>query len=225
MIIENIVSKEVLVELIDHFESREDQHNHTMGMEKLDDPWSMPEVSGLLRPILDQYIDTSTNVGDTYFKHFRPYFPHADNNNEFDTINALIPLQRSHTHRNRPVQRNQYFVVFDQINTQSSGATWLGEHVLPGEFQHNKKRTFPGTDSIVSGATSEEINEELYNIYLRSPNKPRELFCGLSIDQAYRWVPGDIIMFNSNQIHCSGTMHCDWKLGLSLRFKGSMEYK
>ena len=218
MIIENIVSKEVLVELIDYFESRED-HDHTMGMEKLIDPWSAPEVSEVLRPLLDQYIDISTNVGDTYFKHSRPYFPHADNNNEFDTINALIPLQRSHT------QYNQYFVVFDQINTRSNGATWLGEHVLPGEFQHNKKRTFPGTDPIVCGTTSEEINEEIYNVYLRSPNRPRELFYGLSIDNVYRWVPGDVLIFNSNRIHCSGTMHCDWKLGLSLRFKGSLEDK
>ena len=219
MIIENIIGKEVLVELIDHFESREDQHKHTMGMGKLNDPWRMPEVSELLRPILDQHIDISVNVGDTYFKHLRPYFPHADNNGEFDTVNVLIPLQMSHT------QRHQYFVVFDQINTQSSGATWMGEYESPGEFHYNKKRTFPGTDSIVSGATSEEINEELYNIYLRSPNRPRELFYGLSIDQAYRWVPGDIIIFNSNQIHCSGTMKVEWKLGLTLRFKGSLEDK
>ena len=219
MIIENIIGKDVLVKLVDYFESREDQHQHIMGMEKLNDPWSMPEVSELLRPILDQYIDISTNVGDTYFKHPRPYFPHADNNSEFDTVNVLIPLQMSHT------QYNQYFIVFDQINTQSSGATWMGEYESPGEFDYNKKRTFPGTDPIVSGTTSEEINEELYNIYLRSPNFPRELFYGLSIDQAYRWVPGDMIMFNSNQIHCTGTMHCDWKLGLSLRFKGLLENK
>ena len=229
MIIENAIGGELLGILIDNFESREDQHTYTMGMEKLSDPWHLkctqfsnytsPKVSELLTPILDQYIDTSVNVGDTYFKHRMPYHPHADNNSEFDTVNVLIPLQRSH------MLQNQYFVVFNQINTQSSGATWMGEYKTPGEFQFNKKRTFPGTDSTVSGTTSEEINEELYNVYLRSPNRPKELFYGLSIDQAYIWFPGDIIIFNSNQIHCSGTMHCEWKLGLSLRFKGSLTDK
>ena len=41
MIIENVISNEVLATLIDNFESREDQHKYTMSMEKLDDPWHL----------------------------------------------------------------------------------------------------------------------------------------------------------------------------------------
>ena len=226
MIVENIIETKIIDRLIKYFEFEckfdigfSPKHQLTMGMEKVIDPWSIPMVRDLLDPTISHYIDTSDNVGDTFFKHTDPYFPHADNNNEFDTVNVLIPLQRSHT------QHNQYFIVFDQTNTQNSGATWMGEYDVPGEFQFNKKRTFPGRDTIVSGATSEDITEELYNIYLHAPNRPRELFYGLSINQAYDWVPGNMIMFNSDHIHCSGTMHCDWKLGLSLRFKGSLTDK
>ena len=229
MIIENVISNEVLATLIDNFESREDQHKHTMSMEKLDDPWHLrcsaypnyttPEVSDLLKPILDQYIDTSTNVGDAYFKHFQPYFPHADNNNVFDTINVLIPLQLS-----SPTEE-QRFVVFDQTNTQQSGATWLGGYDRPGNFQHNKKRTYPFHDSNVAGCVSEYVDQDIYDAYLKTSSRSRELFRGLSIDQVYRWSPGDVIFFNSNQIHCSAIMKVKWKMGLSLRFKGSLEDK
>ena len=108
MIIKNVIGIGSLNVLISNFEIREDQHEYGMGMEKLSAPWWIPGVSELLRPILDQYIDTSINVGDTYFKHYLPYFPHADNNNVFDTINVLIPLQLSSP------SEEQHFVVFDQ---------------------------------------------------------------------------------------------------------------
>ena len=246
MIIENVISDELLGILIDNFESREDQHKHTMGMEKLEDPWHLkcarfsnyttPEVSELLTPILDQYIDTSVNVGDTYFNHLIPHFPHADNNNAFDTINVLIPLQLSSP------SAKQYFVVFDQVNTQQGGATWLGDvedhaadvlaiweankdYDRPGDFQHNKKRTFPGSDSIVAGCVSEDIDQDVYDTHLKTSSRPRKLFEGLSIDRVYRWSPGDVIFFNSNQLHCSAKMLVKHKLGLSLRFKGSLKDK
>ena len=219
MIIKNVIGIGSLNVLISNFEIREDQHKYTMGMEKLDDPWHVPGVSELLRPILDQYIDTYTNVGDTYFKHYLPYFPHADNNNAFDTINVLIPLQLSSP------SEEQHFVVFDQVNTQQSGATWLGSYDRPGNFQHNKKRTFPGSDSTVAGCVSEDISQDMYDTHLKTSSRPRKLFKGLSIDRVYRWVPGDVVFFNSNQLHCSAKMSVKWKLGLSLRFKGSLEDK
>ena len=31
---------------------------------------------------------------------------------------------------------------------------------------------------------------------------------------------GSLIIFDSKHLHCTGKMLCDWKMGLSLRFKG-----
>ena len=42
---------------------------------------------------------------------------------------------------------------------------------------------------------------------------------GVALD----FTPGNLIMFDSKYIHCTGKMNCKWKVGLSLRFKGSFE--
>ena len=37
------------------------------------------------------------------------------------------------------------------------------------------------------------------------------------------YAPGNLIIFDSKYIHCTGKMKCEWKMGLSLRFKGNFE--
>jgi len=66
--------------------------------------------------------------------------------------------------------------------------------------------------------TNKSIPNKFYNKYL-SNNYPEDLFWGLSPAGVFEWKPGNIMMFDSRHIHCTGKMNCDAKLGIALRFE------
>lgn len=205
----NVVSSDTLDTLIQFFEINTHLYKDTMGMLKISSPWQY--VQKILDPLLSQYFDTSSNLGDNFYKHSFPYFPHIDSFGNKNSYNVLIPLKLS-----QPV--NQKFIIFDQYCTDYSGATWLGNIWKPeGDFEANKKREFPYKDADVVGCTGKPVDPDLYKD-LQYDYRNKEMFFGLT-GTAYDYTPGDILIFPSNSIHCTGKMECEWKMGLSLRFE------
>ena len=205
----NVVPNNILYDLINFFDDNTHLHRETMGMTKISTPWK--HVNKLLNPLLSKYFDTSKNLGDNFYKHNFPYFPHIDSAGNKNSYNVLIPLKLS-----KPVE--QKFVIFDQHCIDYSGATWLGNIWKPeGDFESNKKREFPYKDPDVIGYTDNPIDPKLYDI-LKYDYRNEEMFFGLT-GIAYDYTPGDILIFPSNRIHCTGKMDCEWKMGLSLRFE------
>lgn len=204
-----VIPIHIIHTLLDFFETNTHLYRDTMGMTKISNPWQY--VDHILNPILSAYIDTSKNLGDNFYKHSFPYFPHIDSCGNPNSYNVLIPLKLSD-----PV--DQKFVIFDQYCTDYTGATWIGNIWKPkGNFESNKKREFPSLDPDVVGCTDKPIDPTLYDI-LKYDFRNEEMFYGLT-GTAYDYSPGDILIFPSNQIHCTGKIECKWKIGLSLRFE------
>lgn len=206
---ENILSQEIVDELLSFFHSNSHLHYDTMGMTKISKPWDY--VQDILQPVLYKIIPTDKNLGDNFYKHNFPYFTHIDSNGNPNSYNVLIPLYVDNN-------EDQKFIVFDQYCTDYSGATWLGDIWKPeGDFSSNKKREFAYKDPTVVGCTENPVDAELYDV-LRFDYRNEEMFFGLT-GVAYDYKPGNILIFPSHRLHCTGKMLCKYKIGLSLRFE------
>lgn len=206
---ENILSQEIVDELLYFFNSNSHLHYNTMGMTKILNPWTYTEK--ILSPVLSKILPIEKNLGDNFYKHNFPYFTHIDSNNNPYSYNVLIPL---YIHDNK----EQKFVIFNQYSTDYSGATWIGNIWKPaGDFETNKKREFPYKDPTVFGCTNEPVDPSLYEI-LKYKYRNEEMFFGLT-GVSYDYKPGNILIFPSNRLHCTGRMFCYYKIGLSLRFE------
>jgi hypothetical protein len=212
-IIENLIDKKIIDEILDFFHNNEHLRVKHMGMDKLEAPWDYPVVNQLSEIIKD-YVDVDKCLGDNIFKHNFPYFPHVDIDERYPIVNFLIPLY---------VENNtqQHFVIFDQYVTDNMPRTWTGNLKFKKEFGKNKATSFIYNDKNVNNITDNEIDEEFYLKYLDQDYRDRELFQGCS-GVAVEYKPGNVIMFDSKHIHCTGKMTAEYKMGLSLRFEGSM---
>lgn len=210
---ENAIPLNVIDEILDFFHSNKNLVKNDNYMEKINNPWSYPVVKKL-KTILDNFIDTSYNVGDNIYKHSYAYFPHTDNDQEFDTINALIPLYVDGNYK-------QPFVIFDQQINTNHAKTWMITEDISTEFSRNKvNKDSIFNDTDVIGCVDKEIDDNLYAA-LENPFRPKELFYGLT-GTVVDYKPGNLILFDSKYIHATGKMQAKYKIGLSLRFKGQM---
>lgn len=203
----NIISVDIIEELISFFWNNKDKHCSTNTMLKLNLPWQ--GIKEFLEPVLSNIIDTRNNLGDNYFHHKYSYLPHSDYHTK-ESYNVLIPLELEN------VADDQYFIIFDQLFLHE-GRTFCGNMEIP-EFDYNKTYKGKIKNEDASKLTNEDINLQFYQTYLQSEKRPLDLFWGLS-GNAFKWIPGNVIVFNSRHIHCTGKMNCDAKLGLSLRFE------
>lgn len=215
-VLSDVIPLSVVSVLVDYFNNNVHQHRTTNSMTKIDQPWTIPFIKNNLYKILNTYVDVDLpNLGDNLYKHSFPYFPHVDLENGYPCFNCLIPL---HLSDNKP----QHFVIFNQfVNDTNNGKTWLGNFSLDGNFEANKKRKFPYNDPIVENLTTLDIDQEFYNTYLDHEYRDRELFKGMT-GIATNFKPGNLILFDSKYIHCTGKMNNKYKIGLSLRFKGKL---
>ena len=212
---EDVFNQKIINSIIDYYNNYFDDVHFTNGMYKIENPWSLEIVKQNIKPVLSKFFNTDLeNIGDNIYKHNDPYFPHCDTSIGYPCFNVLIPLKVDK-------DLEQKFCIFDQyINDFSSGATWLGRwYAAAKEFEHNKKRRFPYKDNIVENKTQNDIDEDFFTKNLEHRGRDRLLFKGCS-GVAVDFKPGSLIMFDSKHIHCTGKMVCDWKMGLSLRFKG-----
>lgn len=217
-IYENVFDQTRIDTIVEYYDNRFADTHLTNGMYKIEDPWNLAIVQENIKPVLSSYFNTDLeNIGDNIYKHNDPYFPHCDTSVDYPCFNVLIPLK---VHNDL----EQKFCIFDQyINDFTSGATWMGKwYAAASEFEHNKKRRFPFKDSIVENKTDVDIDEEMFTKCLEARGRDRLLFKNLS-GIAVDFTPGSLIIFDSKHIHCTGRMDCDWKMGLSLRFKGEFD--
>lgn len=210
----NVIPKNIIDEILTFFNTNISLRENKNYMDKINDPWSY-NVVNQLEPILNKFINTEKNLGDNIYKHSYAYFPHTDTHPEYDSINALIPLF---------IQGNNYqpFVIFDQYCVNPKAKTWMISEDTNTTFEKNKvERQKISEDNQVIGCTNKPVDSYLYENFLKNNHRPESLFYGLT-GTAVTYKPGNLILFNSKYIHATGTMQAKYKIGLSLRFKGTL---
>lgn len=187
-------------------------HYTTRGMEKLSLPLGDAVFSQWVKELIEKRIGITepyTIVGDNFYKHNHSYFPHCDAVEENAWMNIVIPIHQWYRFG------DQKFIVFDQT-WAGRNATWMGNFEFEGDFDSNKKRTQrPCDDEFFQGGTGQPLPDEIWN-HLDKKYFTQDYFHSMS-GTAYDWVPGNIILFDSNHIHATGRMQSTFKLGISIR--------
>lgn len=164
-----------------------------------------------VRNVIDYLgMDPDSLVGDNFYKHKWPYFPHTDapKKNSQKYLHFVIPIEKG-------FKEDVFFIIFDQ-RSKIGNSTWLCHSNLDIQFEYNKVIHGDFTENDIEGYVKDGIDIEFANKYLPYP---LDWYQGLS-GNAYKWEPGKIINFPSNHIHCTGKMPSDtFKLGLTLKFK------
>jgi len=208
--LKNIISNQILDYLINYYDSKE--HYVTFGMEKLSIPYEDKEFMSVIDDILQNKIGINEKykvIGDNYYRHSQSYLPHCDAINDKAWLNIVIPLQQ---YNPNGIQK---FIVFDQ-KWLGRNLTWAGNLQLAGDFSSNKKTNQRPVDGeFFKDGSDKELPENLWNEFNKN-NFDKDYFYSMD-GTAYDWIPGDVIVFESQHIHATGKMQSLRKLGLSIR--------
>ena len=210
-VLEDVVDQHIIDNILKLYNNNKDKRVVENYMDKLNFPWQYEEVKEL-KSIIDPYVDTTESIGDNIYQHQYSYFPHVDLSGSYPCVNVLVPLQSN---------IDQHFVIFDQYVDEYVPKTYLGNFKLDVDFKVNKMQTFMYKDTTVKNLTNKPINDSFYSQYLDYDLVDKELFYGMT-GVAVKFKPGNIIMFDSKHIHCTGKMSSDFKIGCSLRFTGTL---
>lgn len=220
-VIENAIPLDVCNYIKNFFENRTDLHvvkSNNPNVIKINHPWKL--LKDVLDPVFSKYFITNNGNGGNIYKHTNVYTTHVDSFEAHQMINALLPIYVP------PSNEQQHFVVFDQWVDNGFGQTWYGDRQdikQHGDFDFNKKLAqTPYDDPRVYDKTNDDINKDFYSKYLDASCHKQEYFKGLT-GVAYPFIPGNLILFNSNQLHTTGKLMSDWKMGLHINFDGSLE--
>jgi hypothetical protein len=220
-VFENVIPLEVCDYIKHFFETRVDLHvykDNNPNVIKINQPWN--HLKSILEPILSNHIEITEANGGNIYKHSNVYTTHVDSFENYQMINVLLPVYLPDN------ITTQHFVVFDQWVNNGFGQTWYGDRVdikNNGDFDYSKKiANIPFNDDRVHDKTTKDIDDTFYQNYLEYPSHKKEYFKGLS-GKAYSFLPGNLIFFNSNQLHTTGKLTVPWKLGVHISFKGSLD--
>lgn len=218
---ENVIPLEICNYIKDFFETRTDLHvikQNNPNVIKINNPWK--HLKDILDPVFSQFFKTNNGNGGNIYRHTNVYTTHVDSFESHQMINALIPIYTV------PTTELQHFVVFDQWVDNGFGQTWYGDRPdikNNGDFDFNKKISeIPYNDTRVYNKTDKDIDLNFYSKYLDFICHKPEYFKGLT-GTAYPFVPGNLILFNSNQLHTTGKLLGDFKIGLHINFDGSLD--
>ena len=185
---------------------------------KINKPWK--HLHEVLDPILSKYFKTNKGQGGNIYKHKNLYSLHVDSDEPWQLMNVNIPI---HLEVDNPKQK---LIIFDQYTENGFGQTWYGKRKdikKNGNFDFNKKVPLtPYEDDKVYDCIDQPIDTKFYSDYLDFANHTPELFYGLT-GTAYDFTPGNMIVFNSNNIHSTGKLIGPWKMGLLIQFEGTLE--
>ena len=195
--LEDAVSQDIVDELIEHYESGGDYD--TISMKKSSALSTMKILENI------DAIDTDRIQIAHFYKHKAPYYPHSDFH-FIEKENIVLPLQVTDG-------LNPYLVIFDQYYNDDA-CTWTGTSKV--KFKINTGLEGRPYDSNITNKTNAPIPNYLYNKYLNW--QPKDFWFGLS-GQPFEFKPGNMIQFDSTRIHATSTMHCQEKLGLTIRYK------
>lgn len=220
-VFENVIPLNVCEYIKDFFDTHPELHvikPNNPNVIKINHPWK--HLNTILDPIFSKFFKTQNGNGGNIYKHTNVYTTHVDSFEPHQMINALLPIYVP------PSVEQQHFVVFDQWVENGFGQTWYGDRTdinEHGDFDFNKKLAqTPFNDQRVYNKTTDAIDQDFYKKYLDySCHKP-EYFKGLT-GTAYEFKPGNLILFNSNQLHTTGKLVSDWKMGLHINFDGSLD--
>jgi hypothetical protein len=220
IVFENAIPIEICNHIREFFDARDDLHvykENNPNVIKINSPWK--HFQDILTPVLSKYMRITRGHGGNVYKHKNLYTTHVDSHDEYQTVNVLIPIYV-------PGDNVQHFVVFDQWMDNGIGRTWYGDREdiqENGDFDLNKKSaSIPYLDPLVHDKTSSDIDPEFYSKYLEYPKHKMEYFKGLT-GTAYEFKPGNLLIFNSNNLHCTGKLTNPWKMGMFINFDGSIE--
>jgi len=215
---ENSIPLEVCNYIKDFFDTNTDLHikkPNNPNVIKINSPWT--HLKDVLDPILSKYFKTNKGQGGNIYKHSNLYTTHVDSEEPYQLINALLPIYLPDD------SIEQHFIVFDQWVDNGFGQTWYGDRDVKYNFDRNKiLQSTPYTDDRVYDKTNEEIDKDFYDKYLTDGKHKPEYFKGLT-GTAYNFKPGNLILFNSNNLHCTGSLKGPWKIGLHINFEGSLQ--
>lgn len=216
----NVIPLEVCNYIKEYFDNHTELHinkPNNPNVTKLNAPWE--HFGSILTPILSKYMKITRGYGGNVYKHTNLYTTHVDSHDPHQTINVLIPIYTPDSND------NQHFVVFDQWMDNGIGRTWYGDRVDTAtntDFDLNKKSSMtPYTDDLVHDKTNNDIDPLFYKTYLEYPKHKPEYFKGLT-GTAYDFIPGNLILFNSNNLHCTGKLVGSWKMGMFINFDGAL---
>ena len=217
----NAIPLEVCAYIKEFFDTHQELHvnkPNNPNVTKINSPWS--HLGHVLEPILNRYFKTVNGQGGNIYKHKNLYTIHVDSEEPYQMINCLIPVYVTSN------EEDQHFIVFDQWVENGFGQTWYGDRPkLQGEtdFDRNKKIWMtPFNDDRVYDKTKEDIDASFYQSYLEFDDHKPTYFKGLT-GKAYAYRPGDLILFNSNQLHCTGRLVGPWKMGVLINFEGRLD--
>lgn len=220
-VFENVIPLSTCEYIKDFFDTNTELHvvkPNNPNVVKINHPWK--HLKTILDPIFSQFFNTRNGNGGNIYKHTNVYTTHVDSFEPHQMINALLPIYLP------PCDESQHFVVFDQWVDNGFGQTWYGDrHDIKdhGDFDFNKKvAQTPFNDPRVYNKTDLDIDSEFYSKYLDTNCHKPEYFKGLT-GVAYEFKPGNLILFNSNQLHTTGKLAAEWKMGLHINFDGSLE--
>lgn len=208
-IIENFVDKKLNEYLLGIF--NREIHYNTRTMEKASLPMQDAEFVDCINEIISSVTGAKDYliVGDNFYRHAISYFPHCDAIEDSAWMNIVIPLRLENS------RGQQKFIVFDQT-WQGQNATWVGNLKLEGDFYSNKKISQRPCDSdLLQQRTNADLPMDIWQ-HMDSKYFNRDYFYSMS-GRAYDWTPGNIIVFDSQHIHATGQMQCEFKTGLSIR--------
>lgn len=218
---ENSIPLDVCKYIKDFFDSHPELQVHKPNnpdVIKINSPWS--HLHEILNPILSKYFKTNKGQGGNIYKHTNLYSLHVDSDEPWQLMNVTIPI---HLEKAEPKQQ---LIVFDQWTDNGFGQTWYGERKdikKHGDFDRNHKIPMtPWQDERVYDCVDAPIDEKFYNKYLDFANHTPELFYGLT-GTAYDFTPGNMVVFNSNNIHSTGKLIGPWKMGLLIQFEGTLK--
>ena len=208
----NILSKEELEYFIDYYDSHD--HYLTRGMEKLLIPFGDTEFIAIIDNIIQTKIGVSDQykiIGDNFYKHEFSYFPHCDATNKKAWLNIVIPLKQYDQFG------DQKFIVFDQTWI-GENMTWVGNANIGLDFRSNKKTDQRPIDGeFLTNSTNTKLPDEIWQ-QMDHTYFDQDYFYSMS-GTSYDWIPGDIVIFDSQHIHATGKMQSKKKLGLSIRIE------
>jgi hypothetical protein len=216
----SVIPLEVVQYVKDFFDGRPDLHvnrPNNPNVTKINNPWV--HLGEVLEPVLSKYVRCVGGNGGNIYKHSNLYTTHVDSIEPVQMINLLLPI-----HVTTPAV-TQNFVVFDQWVDNGFGQTWYGEGRDTGnsDFDINKKISLsPWQDDRVHDKTDLDMDPAFYDAYLEDPKHKISYFKGLT-GTAYEFAPGNLLLFNSNNLHCTGKLTGPWKMGLHINFIGSLE--
>lgn len=171
-------------------------------------------VNKIVKLVFGVDLPQNTHFGDNIFRTSGVYGPHVDS----DVYNGLkvwkqivVPLYIDYG--------STKFFTFNEFWKGGRASFRYGQN-KPEYLINNiiTERYISNSNFIKSNNIS--VSKEWYNSNINQPEKlPYEIFTDLSIEKEFDYIPGSVIVFDNERIHCGHNLNLNgakYKIGMSL---------